>query len=298
MIIIRVMGGLGNQLYQYALYLLFLQRGKEVKLDILSYGEENEIKDKRPLDLLLFSGLNFEFCNKKERYKYLDQSEHFIHKIRRKFIYSYDHVTYEKKQYMPEILNMESGYLQGYWNSERYSSNVENIIKETLQFPEVIGQKNREIAQEISGQNSVSIHIRRGDYLLPENQKIFGEICTEEYYKSAINKIKQTIDNPQLYIFCDDAEYVRGQFQDTNCQIVDWNVGKDSIFDMYLMSLCRGNICANSTFSVWAAKLNKRKDQVKIRPEILDNEVKQDYDEVLTLQKNNWILINKNGRIL
>ncbi len=297
MLIVRVMGGLGNQLFQYAFYELLLQMGKEACLDISHYGNQGEIKDKRPLDLLLFRNLEYTACSEKEKLKYLDERNTFWDKVRHKLWGSYNRALIEDKQYMPEIFQLEEGYLQGYWNSERYSGRIERLLQEKLQFPPVTDPRNAELVHKMANEESVSIHVRLGDYLLEENQKLFGGICTEEYYQAAMEEVKKQCTNPVFYIFCEDSTYIRTKVSDDNIRIVDWNKGRDSIFDMYLMSLCKGNICANSTFSIWAAKLNKRNDRIRIRPEVLDNQVEQGREEAEALWQNGWILISRTGRI-
>lgn len=298
MLIIRVMGGLGNQLFQYALYELLRRKGKDAVLDISHYNRKDGNNDKRTLDLLLFQELHFETCTEKEKWKYLDERNHFVDKVRYKLGITYNYATLENRQYMPEIFEMEEGYLQGYWNSERYSGEIEVVLQDKLRFPEPVDERNRKLAEEMRSTDSISIHVRRGDYLLPENQKVFGNICTEAYYKSAVSEMKKRCAMPVFYIFCEDSDYIKEHVKNTDVRIVDWNKGRDSIFDMYLMSCCKGNICANSTFSIWAAKLNTRTDKLRIRPEVLDNGVKQDEEEIRVLKQNGWILLDKSGRIL
>lgn len=295
MIIIRVMGGLGNQLFQYALYELLLLNGQEACLDISHYAEDGT-GDKRPLDLLLFQDLQIKSCSEREKCKYLDERHTIIDKVRQKLGITYFRATLEKGQYMPEIFSMRTGYLQGYWNSERYSGRIEKDLQKKLVFPQPVDEKTKRLAEKIITENSVSIHIRRGDYLTPENVEIFGGICTEEYYSKAVEFMKKKIDQPVFYVFCEDTAFVRAHIKSESICIVDWNTGRNSIYDMYLMSLCRGNICANSTFSVWASKLNKRKDRIRIRPERLDNLVQQGQDEIDALKKNQWILIDSKGK--
>lgn len=297
MIVVRVMGGLGNQLYQYALYELLLLNGQKACMDISHYSEDGT-GDKRSLDLLLFRDIKFATCSEKEKCKYLDERHTFLDKVRQKLGLTYCRATYEKEQYMPEIFSLEKGYLQGYWNSERYSGKIEKILQDKLKFPQPIDERTKNLAEKIAKEESVSIHVRRGDYLEPKNIEVFGGICTEEYYAKAVKTIREKIENPVFYVFCEDSEYIRKQLKNEAVCIVDWNTGRNSIFDMYLMSLCKANICANSTFSVWAAKLNRREDRIRIRPERLDNLVNQGIEEIEALRENEWILINARGRII
>ena len=297
MLIIRVMGGLGNQLYQYALYELLKQQGKQVCLDISHYDIEESLRDKRTLDLLLFENLSFEVCSLKEKYKYLDERNNFFDLVRRKLRIRYCYVTEEREQYMSEVFDMTEGYLQGYWNSERYSGTIEHLLQNKLIFPQPVDERNILYAKKMREENSVSVHIRRGDYLEGINVEIFGGICTQQYYDKAVEIVQQRIEHPVYYLFCEDCEYIQQYASNENVHIVDWNHGRDSIFDMYLMTMCRGNICANSTFSIWGAKLNQRVDQVRIRPEKLDNQVIQDQKEIKALMDNQWVLVDKMGKV-
>lgn len=135
-----------------------------------------------------------------------------------------------------------------------------------------ISTANKETLQMIETSNSVSIHVRRGDYLNPDIVKYFGNICTIEYYKKAVEIIRQKFGDVRFFIFSDDIKWAREnlQFLGDSC-FVDWNKGNDSIYDIYLMSRCKHNIIANSTFSFWAARLNVN-DNTVIYPKKWYNE--------------------------
>lgn len=121
-------------------------------------------------------------------------------------------------------------------------------------------------------------------------------ICTEDYYKGAMAYIEARIINPVYYIFSDDVEYAKQHYHEDNMHVVDWNSKADGIYDMQLMSKCKHNICANSTFSMWGARLNQNKEKIMIRPLHHDNyetataaQVKQNW--------KNWILLDQNGQV-
>lgn len=141
----------------------------------------------------------------------------------------------------------------GYWQDIKYMPS--NLPVNFKQFD--IGENNRKIEQKILSSNSVSIHVRRGDYLLPPHNKVFAGICTEEYYKRALEIMTSQIDSPSFFIFSDDMEWTKKHIRipDFDCHYIDWNTGDKSIFDMYLMSKCKANVLANSTFSYWGARL-------------------------------------------
>ena len=119
----------------------------------------------------------------------------------------------------------------------------------------------------IQGTQSVSLHIRRGDYLDPENLERYGGICTIEYYMKGISIIKNYFERPSFFIFSNDMEWVKENMDIPNPVYIDINKGKDSYMDMYLMSRCKANIIANSSFSYWGAMLNINPSPLVVYPQ-------------------------------
>lgn len=157
-------------------------------------------------------------------------------------------------------------YISGYWSYEAFYKDRLERLRDELMIPEPTDDMNKKFLDEINCCNSVSIHMRRGDYLLPENAGRF-KLLGKEYYDSAIKYIKERISNPRFFIFSDDIEYAKKVFSDIeNTVYVSCNSGFNSYRDMQLMSACQNNIIANSTFSQWAALLNKNKDSIIIYP--------------------------------
>lgn len=297
MIIIHVMGGLGNQLYQYAMSEKLKSLGKTVKLDMYAYKyADNEDKEWRKLELEWLKGLEIEECTLEERRNFLDNSMQLKDRIRRKLTGRKSREITEKTYYMPEIFDMDNVYLYGYWACERYYEDILDIIREKVKFPPSDNKKNVDISIKMKSEQAVSLHIRRTDYLSVSDGKRYMGICTPEYYQGAIKYIEQRVDNPQFYIFSDDTEYAKEHFNSKNMHIVDWNKGKDSMYDMWLMSCCKHNICANSTFSEWGARLNPDKDKLVIRPLRHDNYETISVDE-MHINWKNWILIDSEGNI-
>lgn len=330
MIIIQIAGGLGNQLQQYALYQKFKSLGAEAKLD-LSWFEQfedtkQETNDKEPYkeqnkddhganktkpaikqdivvtnrqcELEFFDHLPYESCTEKERTA-LTGSQRLAGKLRRKLLPQTVHWYKEKQMYDPELLNYREMYLSGYFACEKYYADILPELREMIRFPEIAdAQKrmaNEEILKKIRNSHAVSVHIRRGDYLQPENAAMFGNICTEEYYVSALNYMKEKIEDPHFFLFSDDASYVKEHYQGDEYTIVDINHGDDSLYDMYLMSRCEGNICANSTFSFWGARLNARTDKIMIRPTVQKNSQVFDEAQMKDLWKD-WVFIDPQGK--
>lgn len=298
MIIIQVAGGLGNQLQQYALYRKFVRLGKEARLD-LSWFTSKDQRDRavaaRELELAYFDRLVYEVCTPEEKEK-LTGPEGFAGKIRRKLLPGSIHWFHESKMYHPELLQMENMYISGYFACEKYYADILYDLREKIQFPRSTNPENLKMAEEIKACEAVSVHIRRGDYLDKENAAMFGNICTEAYYQAALSYIREHCSSPHFYIFSDDIGYARKRFAGEEYTVVDLNHGRDSFYDMWLMSLCKHNICANSTFSFWGARLNPSENKVMIRPTIHKNSqvfVKKEMEEMWP----GWSFVSPQGKV-
>lgn len=301
MIIIQVAGGLGNQLQQYALYRKFVRMGKEARLDLSWFedapkgGKKDSAVTKRNLELDYFDRLVYEACTKEEK-EALIGSDGFSGKLRRRLLPSTVHRFQESRMYHPEILNFENMYLCGYFACEKYYADILYDLREKIQFPPSANPLNEEMVRQMKESNSVSVHIRRGDYLNDENKAMFGNICTDAYYEKAMEMVKAEAPKPHFYIFSDDIAYVKRKYQGEEYTIVDINHGADSFFDIRLMSSCKHNICANSTFSFWGARLNGNDEKIMIRPTIHKNSQTFNKEEMEELWKG-WRFVSPEGKI-
>lgn len=298
MIIIQVAGGLGNQLQQYALYRKFVSLGKEVRLDLswfLSKNQRGRVLAERELELAHFDRLVYETCTQDEK-KALIGSDGGMGKLRRKLLPFTVHWFHESKMYHPELLQMDNMYLSGYFACEKYYADILDSLREKIQFPESSNPENLRMAEEMQTWESVSVHIRRGDYLDAENIAMFGNICTDAYYQGALDYMREHCRFPHFYIFSDDADYASKKFAGDAYTVVDINHGRDSFYDMWLMSNCKHNICANSTFSFWGARLNPNENKITIRPTIHKNSqvfVKKEMEELW----KGWKFVDPVGKI-
>ena len=155
-------------------------------------------------------------------------------------------------------------YVQGYFANEKYFKNTETIIRKDFTFKNQLDTKNQKWANMIKNLKSVSIHIRRGDYITNKTEPKFIGL---DYYIKAIRTIENKVKNPTYFIFSDDIVWGKQYLKLKNISyFVDNNHGKDSYKDMQLMSLCKHNIVANSTFSWWGSWLNTNKNKVIIKP--------------------------------
>lgn len=300
--IIRLMGGLGNQLQQYALYRKYEMLGKEAKLDITWFADKVQEKMQAPrlLELNRFEGLSVKTAAAEDVRSLLgrqfEEQAGLWEKVKRKINPALVPVFEETEMYHPEILGWDGKYLVGYWACEAYYADVLDTIRSEIRFPASENPQNAAMAQEMEQTQSVSIHIRRGDYLDVANREMFGNICTESYYERAVSYLKEKVPNPVFYIFSDDSDYVRTKYQGKEYRIVDWNKGEDSLYDMMLMSHCRHNICANSTFSFWGARLNGHAGKIMIRPSIHKNTQVYVPEQMQKLWAG-WTLITPAGEI-
>lgn len=144
----------------------------------------------------------------------------------------------------------------GYWLDRFFYKDTD--VRKMFRFRDtVMTGRNRDMLEMIEKSEAVALHVRRGDYMSKENFELFGKFCDEAYYRNAIDIIEKTVENPVFFVFSDDMQWIRENIRIVNAVYVDINKGADSWKDMYLMSRCRHFIIANSTFSYWAAMLGE-----------------------------------------
>lgn len=254
--IIRLKGGLGNQLFQYAFYL--------------------SRKNRHPLSLYMFdleeslhchSGYQLDRITKARTlraYKWYCRIKKHFPKILKRFRKVNQKNSLEfrdeylTKQIFPTIYD-------GYWQSEKYFKDIANKVRNTYRFrEELLNEKSKHLLSIISNKESVSVHIRRGDYM---NLTDHLGLCDFDYYHRAIEHIKRHVDKPKFIFFSDDISWVKENLAEEDAVYVDWNQREDSWQDMYLMTQCKHNIVANSSFSWWGAWLNNNPDKIVIAPQ-------------------------------
>lgn len=295
MIIVKVQGGLGNQMFQYALYEWLLINGKDVKLDISHYS----IHSKKGLVDTMHNGyelnrifaVNPRYSSYREACILGDIRRDYFNRARRKFLGNKKtHITRDRLEtegwYSESLLSMDRVYFDGYWCTFRYAEQIRDIILEKFRFIDVSDKANEDIIEKIKNSNSVSLHIRHGDYL---NLQDLYCALDEKYYQRAIDKICENVENPVFFCFSDDIEWCKKNIKTKNILYIDWNRKENSFRDMQLMSLCKHNILANSTFSMWGAWLNQNPNKIVIRPERVFVNPK---NEILDFWPVEWMILN------
>ena len=270
---VSVYGGLGNQMFQYAFCTALNQKGKRSRISFsayLFYHHHNGFNLAKAFKLKLPFYLNLlQFFLSHAGILYRNR---FAAGFFRRLITWRNNKrdTYnEKKEFEFDVnaLQQESVFFRGTWQSELYFKEIEDIIKNRFLFNVPGDKKNNDIIEKINNCNAVSIHIRRGDYLNNHWQKSLAVIKDTTYYIKAMEFINQNIMNPHYFIFSDDMQWVKDNLKIPGCTYINNNKADNSYVDMYLMSLCKHNIIANSTFSWWGAWLNKNENKIIIMPD-------------------------------
>lgn len=284
--IISITGGLGNQMFQYALGLTMRNRGMQVEFDISKY-EYYKIHNNYELEKIFHVNDTYAPFEKivKLGYRKDNRLSRWLQAspFRKKTIY-----TENEELVDMSVFQQDWKLIKGYWQSELYFMECANTVRETFQFPEIVKEDKDLylVSEQIKNTESVGVHIRRGDYV---NHPKYKGLCGKAYYESAIRFLKkQTGKELNIYIFTNDTEWVLENLRFDNMHIVDINNGENSYRDMQLMSLCKYNIIANSSFSWWGAWLNMNPNKIVVAPRKWTND-KFDYSKKIV--PKGWIVL-------
>ena len=272
MIITHIIGGLGNQMFQYAAgRALSLDRGQLLRLDVsdfTGYGLHQGFELHRVFDCPAETATEAEIRSILG-WQFSTGIRRVLARPRLAMIRHNGFVVEPHFHYWPEIRNApQDCYLVGHWQSEKYFQEVASVIRSDFTFRSPLSDRNTKLAEQIGQVNAVSLHVRRGDYVKnPKNVTVYG-LCTPDYYRTAIQHVCERVEQPYFFIFSDDIIWVKDHLKmDLPCQYVDHNHGSESYNDMHLMSLCRHHIIANSSFSWWGAWLNPTQGKIVVAPQ-------------------------------
>lgn len=265
--IIAIKGGLGNQMFQYALaYRLKLDNPEEdVYIDVSHFKgyqfHNYELK-------MVFDVALPEAPKSKLWQVTYPIGNYKLYRAVRKFLPNRKTEYIEPRlfTFWKDVLTLKGNkYIDGSWQNEMYFRDRREDILKIFEFKKPLEGKNVELAEKLRGMNSISIHVRRGNFLMFDEYK---GICDLPYYKNAIEYVKSKIKNPHFYVFSNDAAWCKEIIAPLcgQCDIVDWNIGDDSYLDMRLMAMCPTNILAHSSFSWWAAWMNKNENKTVVAP--------------------------------
>lgn len=308
--IVKINGGLGNQMFQFAFYkALQHSNNNEVFIDLSAY-QGKQFQD--GINLLhngfelpeLFS-ITYQEAPLKDVKKLSTQPTNLLNRVLRKYFTKKTHFIDKNFGFNEELISKplpSNIYLEGYWQTEKYFSHIKDELLKDFSFKTPLSKKNLDILED-AGTETVSIHIRRGDYLKTQTLNV----CSKDYYLNAIKLLFSKANPKSILVFSDDIpwcksdlkleEYITNILKLNNIKIfyIDWNTGKDSYQDMQLMSKCKYHIIANSSFSWWGAYLDPNPEKIVIAPSVwnlrelnpsIDRYYKNSYNDILP---SSWI---------
>ncbi|MFN3679026.1 alpha-1,2-fucosyltransferase [Thermosynechococcus sp.] len=272
MIIVNINGGLGNQMFQYALgRALSIAKGVPLRLDISNFQSH---KRHREFELHRVFCCEAPIASLEDLTSVLGgwgvpRIRRAIANLKLSALCQGRLILEPHYHYWAQIHSIpNTAYLQGYWQSEKYFSEIADILREDFKFRQPLSETNAQWAEKITHCNSISLHIRRGDYVLnPTTYKVHS-VCDLDYYYRAIEYMTSLIDDPVFFVFSDEIEWAKLNLRvPYPIYYVENNTAQESYNDMRLMSLCRHHIIANSTFSWWGAWLNPFREKIVIAPQ-------------------------------
>lgn len=292
MIISQIIGGLGNQMFQYAAgRSLSIGRNQAFLLDIagfVDYGLHQGFELQRVFNCPAKTATKSDL-----RYVLGWQVSSIVRRLlarsslaawRREGLVIEPHF-----HYWPGINHVpQDCYLAGYWQSQKYFQTQTAAIRADFTFKSALTKQNAELARQIGQVNAVSLHVRRGDFIHDPKANVIHGVCSLDYYQAAIRHISDRLELPYFFIFSDDIEWVRDHLKmDWPCQYVDHNQAAENYNDMRLMSLCRHHIIANSSFSWWGAWLNPSAEKIVVAP----NKWFNNGNTVVDLIPHTWVTL-------
>ena len=289
MIIISLMGGLGNQMFQYATAKrLSLINNTELKIDASNFNKLTA-NNEHTFQLSNFK-ISAKQASQQEIWRVVQPTnplarivgqvfERPPHKSKTKAVFREP----DGSDYKPNILEIKPDrFLIGYFNSYKYFDPIRNTLLQEYTPREEISAEGQKLLKQIESTNSVSIHIRRGDYVAdPEIYKCIEGIITERFYHNAVDYIASRVDRPHFFVFSNDMPWVKENFKiPYEVTHVDINPPQRGYEDLWLMSRCQHNITAGgSTFSWWASYLNANVNKIVVRTGNISNDPKYNYPE-------------------
>jgi hypothetical protein len=269
LIIIKIIGGLTSQMHKYALgRVLSLKHNVPLKLDLTWFEDTKKTDTPWPYQLDYFY-INADIATKDEINKLKGNDKYITFARRLKY---YLGINIYKKSYInTSFLSIDnfnklgsSVYLDGEWSGFKYFENYQNEIKKDFRYKIKISPEINNILKILQNENSVSLHIRRGDFISHPDATSFHAICGLSYYENSIKYILNRVKSPVFYVFSDDIQWAKEHLNNGyNIKFIEGNTNYE---DLLLMSECKHNITANSGFSAWAGWLNSNIEKIVISP--------------------------------
>lgn len=292
---IAIYGGLGNQMFQYALAIAMDASGIPTKISINDYFLNRhyqgfELLKAFNVPMPIQDKLKV-FAMKQVRPLIVDLNTVYLKNILSNLLSDNNNIYREKEEFVydEEVFLQKSSFLVGTWQSIKYFESQSDLIREVFNFNKPKDLVNIKIANDILKSNGVAVHVRRGDFMNPLIAKSRMVIESTDYYFKSFDIIREDVSNPIFYIFSDDINWAKEHFKGPDFVFVSHNKGVNSYLDMYLMSLCKHFIIANSSFSWWAAWLAGHEGKKIIMPKPWIKNV-----NCSDIYPKNWIALDVN----
>lgn len=255
--IVRFKGGLGNQMFQYAFVEALRSQGREVACNLGFYRSNKGVMPFvldsvfRSVELNEIEDEEFNKVNEKWKNIKCDplKKAEFEERLSERFFWvESGHCLYDEN-----VFKTQNCVYVGYWQTEKYFYKLRERLLQCFSF-QVQEEKLKKLGEYIDSQNYVSVHIRRGDFQQLETHKV----CTLSYYIEAMKYVKKNCNDVKFIFFSDDMDWVKENFEEKEVLLCEKGMFEcyQDWYDMYLMTRCRGNIIANSSFSWWGAWLS------------------------------------------
>jgi hypothetical protein len=263
--VVVIFNGLGNQMSQYAFY---LSKANISKSTIFLFSKKsNKIHNGYELNNVFGIKYHDSFINKVlylifrivgyQKFPFISKPIIRILNLMGISIVNENDEYNFKSEYLLSSKGLK--FYVGGWHSEKYFISIKDRIRNAFQFNiNNIGKENLEVLEQIKASNSVSVHVRRGDFLNSDNYDKLGAVCTLSYFLLAIEKMKSLVDRPHFFFFTNDHLWVKTNFNIPDSTIVDINTKDNSWKDMFLIANCSHHINSNGSFSWWSSWLDNK----------------------------------------
>lgn len=259
--IICVTGGIGNQMFQYAFGLSYVKQHKEnLRLDTFYIGMDKQRKFE-------IDEYNISYRKKSwlRGFLYWGGKKLLFTGSRRQWWNKKTHTVVERVLFGYQSIDQSGVYAIGNWMNVQYFQKYRGCLLNEYQYTGKLEERQKCMIKNIQNEDSLAVHVRRGDYLKPENSRY--NIMKKEYYNKALSYMKNNVKISHIYFFSDDIEWCRKEFQDiANTIFVDADLSGNELIDLEMMRNCKYFIIANSTFSWWGAWLSEREGKMMIAP--------------------------------
>ena len=261
--IVRLSGGLGNQLFQYAFGMAqSIQRKEPLLLDDFSFQRDplrEYALESYQIGAKKLSSMQKIACN---LVYYANRKLHFIPKGKAKFGFYYETDSF----LLEKVADTKARYFDGCWQNEAYFAQLKPVLQKEFSYQSKLDTEKENFLEKIKKTTSVAVHVRHGDYLTTFNQTIY-EIPSNTYYRQAMQYMKEKYPDCVFYFFSDDTAWCRQEFkEEKDCEFAEFTTPSTAQEDIHLMRQCDHYIIANSTFSWWAAFLGSKEESVRIAP--------------------------------